>query len=360
MTVIRKKSLQLGICLTLCFLILGGLSLSAEAKKNVVLLESDDWPRGDSEGLQLTEDGQLTLSHQKEGFFITPPIEPEVEFTHLVPFWNVTTPPDTQIDIKAKLKIEKKWSRWIRVATWRGNKPHTYSYSSSKVETKIDTLSVNNRKANKFKLLIELSSKTQDIAPSVRLVGATYWDSSKKPGITGAKVTGYLKDLEVPKESQFKEPASIAPLICSPTALSMVLHYYGKQVEPLEVARGVYDHGAEIYGNWSLNTAFAASYGFQAYVRYFPSIEAIKEEIAADRPVVVSIAYDKGELKGAPMESTSGHLVVVRGFLKKEDKEYLIVNDPAAKKDKSVRRTYRLDQFISAWKGIGYVIRPLS
>ncbi len=359
-TVIGKKTLQLGVCLILCFLILGGLGLSTEAKENVVLLQSDDWPRGDSEGLQLTQDGQLTFSHQNEGYFITPSIELETEFTNLVPFWNVTTPPETKVNIKAKLKIEEEWSSWLKIATWKKEEPLTYSHSSSKVEAKIDTLKVKSRKADEFKLLIELSSKNRGAAPSVGLLGATYWDSSKDPRITGAKVTGYLKDLKVPKESQFEQPASIAPLICSPTALSMVLQYYGKHVKPLEAARGVYDHGPEIYGNWSFNTTFAANHGLQAYVRYFPSMKGIKREIAAGRPVIVSIAYGKGELEGAPIESTPGHLVVVRGFLKKENQEYVIANDPAAKTDKSVRRTYRLDQFITAWKGIGYVIRPLS
>ncbi|MBS3788605.1 peptidase C39 family protein [Candidatus Bipolaricaulota bacterium] len=344
----------------MCFLILGGLSLSTEAKKNLVLLESDDWSRGDSKGLRLTEDGQLTLSHQNEGFFISPTIEPGVEFTQLVPFWNVTTPPGTKVSIKAKLKIGEEWSRWLKVATWKEDEPLTYSQSFPEVEVIIDTLKVKTHKADGFKLFIELSSNSRDVTPSVRLLGATYWNSTGESQSTGTEVAGYQKDLKVPKESQFEQPASIASLICSPTALSMVLQYYGKHVKPLEAAQGVYDHGPEIYGNWSFNTAFVGNHGFEAYVRYFLGIEDIKEEISAGHPVIASISYGKGELKGAPTKSTSGHLVVVRGFLKKEDQEYVIVNDPAAKTDKSVRRTYRLDQFITAWKGIGYVIRPLS
>jgi len=364
----RNRLLQLGVSLILCLLALADITPSiqaGEAKENVALLKRDDLSRGYCEGLQLTEDGQLTLSlttdgYRKKGFFISPSIEPEVEFTHLVPFWNATTPPGTKINIKAELKVEGEWTRWINVATWRKVEPLTFSHNSPKVESIIDTLRVKTRKADKFKLLIELYSENQDLAPSVRLIGASYWKSSEKPRTTGAEVSSHLKDLEVPKESQFNEPASVAPLICSPTALSMVLQYYGKQVKPLEVARGVYDRGAEIYGNWAFNTAYAANLGLEAYVRYFPSIKGIKEEIAADRPTVVSIAYGKGELEGSPTESTSGHLVVVRGFLEKGDQEYVIVNDPAAKTDQSVRRTYRLDQFVSAWKGIGYVIKPLD
>ncbi len=358
--------MQLGAGLILCILVLGAITLSTEAEENVVLLKNrDDWSRGDSQGLQVTEDGQLTLSteadgYRKEGFFISHAIEPEADFTRLVPFWNATTPPGTKVDIKAKLRTKRKWSRWMKVATWEEDEPLTYSPESPKVEATIDTLRVKTRKADAFKLLIELYSENRNDTPKVRLVGATYWDSNGSPGTTGAEVTGYLKDLEVPKESQFEEPASVAPLICSPTALSMVLQYYGKQVKPLRVAREVYDHGSEIYGNWTFNTAHAASQDFEAFVRYFSTIKGIKEEIAAGRPTVVSIAYGKGKLEGAPIKSTSGHLVVVRGFLKKGDQEYVIVNDPAAEADRSVRRTYRLDQFVSAWRGIGYVIRPFG
>lgn len=362
----KKQIFQLGVSFILCLLILGGITFSAKAKENLTLLKNRaDWSRGDSEGLQMTKDGQLTLStttngYGKKGFFITPAIETEADFTHLVPFWNATIPSGTKVTIKAKLKVEKEWSRWIKVATWDKDQPLTYSPSSPKVEVKIDTLRIKTHKANEFRLLIELHSEDKDIAPSVSLVGATYWNSNEKLRTTKSEGSDYLKDLEVPKESQFEEPASVAPLICSPTALSMVLQYYGRRVKPLEVARGVYDHGAEIYGNWAFNTAFAAKQGFETYVRYFPGIRELKEEIADGRPTVVSIAYGEGELEGAPIKSTPGHLVVVRGFIKKGNREYVIINDPAANSDQSVRKTYRLDQFVAAWRGIGYVIKPLS
>ena len=348
-----------------CLLVCVGINNFAGAKDNLALLKSGYWARGYSEGLRVTEDGYLTLTSnndgsRQEGFFISPSIESEFGFTHLVPFWNATTPAGTGIGVKAKLKIDDEWSPWLKIATWKETRPFTYDTSSPRVETKIDTLIVKSQKANEFKLLIELYSENSNDTPTVRLVGATYWNSREKPHNKKADTTGYLKDLEVPRESQFEEPASIAPLICSPTALSMVLQYYGNQVKPVEVARGVYDHGAEIYGNWPFNTAYAASHGLEAYVRYFTSIKGIKDEIAAGRPTVVSLAYEKGELDESPIESTAGHLVVVRGFLEKGGQEYVIVNDPAAKTDRSVGRTYRLDQFVSAWKNIGYVIRPLS
>jgi len=366
--VIRKFALKLRTVWILGFLVLTLVTHFVEAletEKNTVILEENNWSKGYSEGIIVTKDERLTLStdadgSRNNGLFTSLAIEPGAEFTHLVPFWNATTPPGTKVVIRAKLKTEGEWSRWITVATWKEDEPFTHNNSSLRVASRIDTLKVKSRKGDKFKLCIELASENQNLAPKVRLFGATYWDSSQKTQAVGSTVTGYLKDLEVPTESQFEEPTSVAPLICSPTATSMVLQYYGERVKPREVAREVYDHGAKIYGNWAFNTAYAANHGLKAYVRYFKSLEGVKREIAADRPIIASIAFGKGELEGAPIESTSGHLVVVRGFLKESDQEYVIVNDPAARSDRSVRRTYRVDQFVSAWRGIGYVVKPLK
>ena len=75
-------------------------------------------------------------------------------------------------------------------------------------------------------------------------------------------------------------------------------------------------------------------------------------------PVIVSIAFGAGELSGAPISASNGHLLVVVGFTADGD---VVVNDPAADSPAGVRRTYDRGQLERAWldasTGTAYVIR---
>jgi peptidase C39-like protein len=70
------------------------------------------------------------------------------------------------------------------------------------------------------------------------------------------------------------------------------------------------------------------------------------------------VKFAKGELTGAPISSTNGHLLVIVGFTADGD---VIVNDPAAPRSRTVVRTYDRGQFENAWLprsgGLVYVIR---
>lgn len=90
-----------------------------------------------------------------------------------------------------------------------------------------------------------------------------------------------------------------------------------------------------------------------------PSLAALEAEIAAARPVVISHCYGRGELEGAPVSATDGHLIVVKGFTSSGD---VVVNDPAAPDERSVERVYRRAQLAHTWLenagGIAYLVRP--
>jgi len=145
--------------------------------------------------------------------------------------------------------------------------------------------------------------------------------------------------------------------ICSPTSVAMVLGFHGIKKSTREVAEGVYDHRAKIYGNWPFNTAYAhAASGLQTCVRRANSLRELEAEIAAGRPVVASHAWQPGDLDNAPLPKSSGHLVVVIGFTNSGD---VVVNDPAGPPG-NVRRIYPRRQFHTTWlkraEGILYVI----
>jgi len=73
----------------------------------------------------------------------------------------------------------------------------------------------------------------------------------------------------------------------------------------------------------------------------------------------MSIAWKKGELTGAPIASSSGHLIVLVGF---DSTGNPIVNDPAAAANEDVQRTYLRAQLESVWLrysgGTVYLIFP--
>lgn len=151
----------------------------------------------------------------------------------------------------------------------------------------------------------------------------------------------------------------IGNVICSPTSLSMVLEYYGQNMDTEEVAANVLDNGPNIYGNWSYNASYAGTMGLDAYVARFSSVNEIKEKIAEGIPVIASIKTNSEKtLEGAPQTYPSGHLIVIRGFIEKDGEEYVIVNDPASPEVKNVRREYKLSGFETAWNKVVYILNP--
>jgi hypothetical protein len=160
----------------------------------------------------------------------------------------------------------------------------------------------------------------------------------------------------VPERSQRVEDPAIAGLICSPTAVGMVLAYYGVDRPTAEVVAGVEDHfGEETYGNWPFNTAYAAGHGLRAVVRHFPTLDAVEAELRAGRPVILSVAWAEGELPEAPIPKSNGHLIVATGVDAAGD---FYVNDPAAdpRQGQPVARRYGRTNLAQAFRGIGYVI----
>jgi hypothetical protein len=69
--------------------------------------------------------------------------------------------------------------------------------------------------------------------------------------------------------------------------------------------------------------------------------------VQAGIPLVASIAVEPGELDGFRLpQGTSGHLVVIVGLTPEGN---VIVNDPAADSNDTVRRVYDRAQFEGVW-----------
>ncbi|WKY42833.1 C39 family peptidase [Eubacteriaceae bacterium ES2] len=294
-------------------------------------------------------------------------------FNKMVCSWNVTTPENSLIQLEARVFTSSGWSDWLSWGQWGSNierRSGTGTMSDAIASVDVDTLVVKNGlTATGLQYRVILLAPRAGITPTVSLVaaalrntvtpiGKTYTDN---PDLTNLPI------LTVPLLSQMMRDPAIADSICSPTSMSMIINYYGTNVSPETAAWGIYDYDFEDFGNWSFNTAYAGSFGYQAYVDY-TTIEGLKREILAGHPVAVAVAYKNSAgisgnlpvVDGAPITSTTGHLIVVCGFTFINGIEYVVVNDPAARSDAGVRVYYRLDQFSNAWAqsgNIAYIVK---
>ncbi len=157
--------------------------------------------------------------------------------------------------------------------------------------------------------------------------------------------------------SQLEQDTPHKRRICSPTSLCMALNALGYMVKLPDLLPRVFDQTADIYGNWLFNCAAASQYGAESFFRRFSTLAELAEFITPDSCTVASIAFKKDELPGAPLEKTPGHLVLVRGWEKKQ----ILVADPAAPSQGTVLRAYPAQAFARAWlankQGAAYIVR---
>jgi Peptidase_C39 like family len=164
--------------------------------------------------------------------------------------------------------------------------------------------------------------------------------------------------LEVPPRSQMDAERVIADRICSPTCVAMVLDYWRRPPVLGELAAEMFHSGTDLYGVWPAAIMAASRRDLGGYLLRFPDWSAAAWCLSRGLPIVASVRYAAGELTGAAVAETPGHLIVLTGWAG----EYVLVNDPAAPGIPTVPRRYRLDELTRIWldrTGIGYVIFPV-
>lgn len=150
-------------------------------------------------------------------------------------------------------------------------------------------------------------------------------------------------------------------VICSPTTVSMIMSYWGSELQRPdidrdvpEIVKAVYDTNWKGTGNWPFNTAYAGSFeGMRGYVARMTDLSELEDWIVAGVPVGLSLCYDRLRGKGP---GPNGHLVVCVGFTPDGDP---IINDPGTRQN--VRKIFPRKNLIDAWaysRNAAYLIYP--
>lgn len=306
--------------------------------------------------------------------------------TTLLPSWNVTQmPTGTWLRVYARVASGSKVSGWKRVADWRyalaGGERRTWgAQSDSLARLDTDTIrSASGRTFDRWQVQVTVvRPKTSTKTPVVSRVAGVASSYSTKAARTSKTSMTRTVDLAVPAYSQmihtghFPQYGGGGEAWCSPTSTSMILAYWGLGPKASQytwakgpdgrvdhAARFSYDSAYRGTGTWPFNTAYASLFGAEARVHRVVNLRAMEAYIKKGVPVVASVAFGRGQLTGSPINSTPGHLMVVRGFTKTGD---VIVNDPAGRTNAQVRRVYQRAQFEKAWLGgsggVVYLIAP--
>ncbi len=326
--------------------------------------------------VHLAESGLLSGANKKlykvksyqYGTLESPAFEAAHLFDTVIPSWNAKTPEGTwvQLELRAWREADAHWTKYYNMGYWASS---TETVERSSVSSQgdadgfvaTDTLLLYGDAAyTKYQYRLTLFTAIPGASPSVSLVSVMTSDSAKEAG--GLDIASdreaWGKDLNVPMRSQMIYKGG-GEVWCSPTSTSMVLAYWGHSVTVPYAADATYDYVYEGNGNWPFNTAWAGTYGLEAYVTRLSSMSQVEEWISAGVPVVISYAFGEGELPGTPIASSAGHIMVVRGF---DANGNVIVNDPAAASDAEVNIVYdrkKLEQlWLSHSSGTVYLIYP--
>lgn len=307
-------------------------------------------------------------------------------FDELIASWNADTPVGTFVEISVRGTTSNgRRSSWDHLGRWAshdvnfhrmslGSQPDDFSRVA--VDTLVADAGVTYRS---WQLRVSLLSRVGNgKTPRVRRLAAV---ASNLPATSAtSRHGGVVRELRVPRYSQvvhrghYPQYNGGGAAWCSPTSTSMVLAAFDRG--PTRRQYGWVDHDAgsprvdyaarytfawnyDGAGDWPFNTAYAARFETDAFVTRLRSLREAELFIRAGVPLVASIAFGPGELGGAPISSTAGHVVVIVGFTRAGR---VIVNDPAGHDSSQVRRVYTRAQFENAWLdasgGTVYVIHP--
>ena len=238
------------------------------------------------------------------------------------------------------LRAEKPAGPWMRYAQWNGDGRLSFSLEHDGVRVDTDVI----RSAQPFDG-IEL--RADGVEFKAVAFSAPVHASPSLPYLGAARI------LDVPARSQYIVEGERG--WCSPTALSMLNAYHGIDYDVPATARAVFDRAYNGTGNWAFNVAFSGHLGLRAAVVHLRNLDHAQRFIDAGIPLAISYSWRDGELPGAPLEHSDGHLAVLCGFTSNGD---CAINDPAAPNVRVVYPRAAIERIWQRNNGVAYAVAP--
>lgn len=252
--------------------------------------------------------------------------------------WNTFA--DTGLIEFRLLRARTPATAWLPYAEWHPDGSKSFSADHEGVHVDVDVI----RAEQPFDG-IDVRARDVDL-------NLTAFSSSLRPRPS----LPYARDaiiLDVPARSQYSTHGERG--WCSPTSLSMIHAYHGIDVSIDDTARAVFDRAYNGTGNWSFNVAFSGSLGLRGVVGHLQNLDHAQRLIERNLPIAISYSWADGELPGAPLERSNGHVVVLCGFTASGD---CAVNDPAAANVRVVYPRATIERLWQRNDGVAYVIAP--
>jgi hypothetical protein len=285
-----------------------------------------------------------------------PEWRPRSAARHFVPAFSAVHPAPASFRFEVAVQQGRGWSAWVAGTTIGQARFAPLGARADGLAAEIDEFVAD---APAPAVRVRLRVRTHDgdaFFAAPWLVSLSAWDG-RLPSPGSARSDGAAR-LVVPTLSQMDAAEAIRMRICSPVSVAMVLGYWGEHVEIASLAREIFQPALDRYGVWPAAVRAAGRYGVAGYLLRFPDWATAAWCLERGLPVIASVRYGAGELAGAAIPETSGHLLVLTGYAGDE----VLVNDPAAATSAEVERRYRRDQLCRVWlerAGVGYVlVRP--
>jgi Peptidase_C39 like family len=255
--------------------------------------------------------------------------------------WN-THAPSGRIAFRL-LRARSPAGEWLDLAEWRPGGAKSFSPEHGDTRVDVDVIAA----AQPFDGL------------EIRARGVRFELVAFSSPVRSQASLPYGRDaliLDVPARSQFEEDPTQRGW-CSPASLSMIHAFHGIDRSVAQTARAVFDRAYNGTGNWAFNVAYSGRLGLRGVVAHLRNLDHAQRLIERNLPLAISYSWSEGELPGAPLEHSDGHLVVLRGFTRDGD---CAINDPAAPNVRAVYPRAAIERIWQRNNGVAYVIAPVG